>query len=46
MSVDSARVFLTAEWRHLVMLNYVVDPDLLKPLVPTGTELDFWQDRA
>jgi len=46
MSVDSARVFLTADWRHLVMLNYVIDPDLLKPLVPTGTELDFWQGRA
>lgn len=32
--------FLTAEWRHLVMLNYVVDPELLRPLTPVGTELD------
>ncbi len=34
--------FLTAEWRHLAMLNYLVDPALLQPLVPAGTELDDW----
>jgi uncharacterized protein len=33
--------FLTAEWRHLAMLNYAVDPKILAPLVPAGTELDF-----
>lgn len=36
------RVFLTAEWRHLVMLNYVVEPALLERYVPRGTELDKW----
>jgi uncharacterized protein len=35
--------FLTAEWRHLAMLNYEVDPAVLRPLVPAGTELDTWQ---
>jgi len=34
--------FLTAEWRDLAMLNYEVDPDLLRKLVPFGTELDSW----
>lgn len=34
--------FLTAEWRWLLMLNYAVDPALLRPLVPVGTELDAW----
>ncbi len=34
------RPFLTAEWRHLVTLNYRVDEKLLQPLVPAGTELD------
>ena len=34
------RPFLTAEWRHLVMLNYRVDEKLLQPYVPAGTELD------
>ena len=33
-------IFLTAEWRHLVMLNYAVEPALLAPLVPRGLELD------
>lgn len=36
-------VFLTAEWRWLAMLNHAVDPALLRPLVPAGTELDEWE---
>ena len=38
--------FLTAEWRHLLMVNYVVDLAVLTPLIPAGTELDLWQGRA
>ena len=38
--------FLTAEWRRLVMVNFVVAPELLRPLVPMGTRLDAWQDRT
>lgn len=34
------RVFLSAEWRDLVMLNYAVEPQLLREYVPRGTELD------
>jgi uncharacterized protein YqjF (DUF2071 family) len=34
--------FLTAVWRYLVMLNYEIDPAVLRPLVPKGTELDAW----
>ena len=34
------RTFLTAEWRDLAMLNYAVDPDLLRSYVPPGTVLD------
>jgi uncharacterized protein YqjF (DUF2071 family) len=37
------RPFLTAEWRHLAMLNYAVDPGALKRFVPSGTELDSHQ---
>jgi uncharacterized protein YqjF (DUF2071 family) len=33
-------LFMTAEWRWLVMANYAVDPSLLEPLVPRGTQLD------
>jgi uncharacterized protein len=39
MNGDPPR-FLTAEWRHLVMLNYEVDPALFASRVPAGTELD------
>ena len=35
------RPFLTANWRYLAMLNFVVDPKILAPLVPPGTEIDF-----
>lgn len=38
----ASSVFLTAEWRDLAMLNYLVDPSVLAPLVPAGTELDQW----
>ena len=36
----AAPVFLTAEWRQLAMVNYEVDPAVLRPLVPAGVELD------
>jgi uncharacterized protein YqjF (DUF2071 family) len=37
--------FLTAEWRRLAMLNYEIDPAILRPFVPRGVELDSWNDR-
>jgi uncharacterized protein YqjF (DUF2071 family) len=40
------RIFLKAKWENLVMLNYEVDPAILKPYIPAGTELDLWQGRA
>ena len=40
------RVFLSAEWRNLVMLNYDVPPLLLRNRVPPGTELDFFESRT
>lgn len=36
-------VFLTAAWRHLVMLNYAIDPAVLAPRLPRGLELDLFQ---
>jgi uncharacterized protein YqjF (DUF2071 family) len=35
-----ARIFLSTEWRDLLMLNYESDPALLQRFVPRGTELD------
>lgn len=38
--------FLSAQWRHLVMLNYEVDPEVLRPRVPFGTEIDFYNGKT
>lgn len=39
-------VFLEAKWKYLAMINYEVDPVLLAPYIPTGTELDLWNGKA
>ncbi len=39
-------VFLAAEWRHLTMLNFEVDPLLLKRYLPSGTQLDSWRGKT
>jgi uncharacterized protein YqjF (DUF2071 family) len=41
-----ANTFLTAEWRKLIMANYVVAEDLLQPYLPVGTELDRYDGRC
>jgi uncharacterized protein YqjF (DUF2071 family) len=38
--------FLTAQWRFLVMLNYEIEPEVLRPFVPRGTELDEWNSKT
>jgi uncharacterized protein YqjF (DUF2071 family) len=43
---EAKRIFLTAEWRDLVMLNYEVDPGLLERQVPAGTELDSFEGKT
>ena len=39
-------VFLTAEWRNLVLVNWEVARGVVAPLVPRGTELDEWKGRT
>jgi len=39
-------VFLMAEWRSLVMINYAVEAAVLAPYVPRGVELDLWEGEA
>ena len=41
-----AKPFLRAEWRKLVLANYAVNPKILEPYLPYGTELDFWQNKC
>jgi uncharacterized protein YqjF (DUF2071 family) len=40
------RVFLSAEWRDLVMLNYEVEPEILRQYVPRGVESDAFAGRT
>ena len=40
-SITMRRPFLTANWRYLAMLNFAIDPEILRGLVPVETELDF-----
>jgi uncharacterized protein YqjF (DUF2071 family) len=44
--VHDRAVFLAAEWRHLVLVNYEAPAALLQPLVPRGTELDRHRGRV
>jgi uncharacterized protein YqjF (DUF2071 family) len=37
--------FMTTTWSNLAMLNYEVDPAILEPYVPAGTELDEFNGR-
>ncbi len=45
MNSYGKKVFLTAEWKHLAMLNYEIEPAVLAPCVPLGTELDLWNGK-
>jgi len=38
--------FITSEWRKLVLVNYTVDPALLKNYLPYGTEMDLWEGKC
>jgi uncharacterized protein YqjF (DUF2071 family) len=38
--------FLTAEWRKLIMANYVVDPSILEKLLPYKTVLDSFNGKC
>jgi uncharacterized protein len=40
------KIFLSAEWRDLLMLNYEVNPSCLRKYIPAGTELDSFQGKT
>ena len=37
---------LLQEWRHLSFLHWEVDPDKLKPYIPDGVEIDFFEGKS
>ncbi|MEM6515396.1 MAG: DUF2071 domain-containing protein [Bacteroidota bacterium] len=38
--------FLTAYWKNLLFINFEIDPKVLEPFVPKGTELDFYNGKC
>jgi uncharacterized protein len=38
--------FLSAQWLRLIMANYLIEPEALKPYLPVKTELDTWNDKT
>ena len=42
----NANLFLTAEWHDLLLLNYEIEPELVRRYAPRGTELDFFQGKT
>ena len=40
------RVFLSAEWRDLILASYAEDPALLEQHLPAGLELDLFEGQA
>jgi uncharacterized protein YqjF (DUF2071 family) len=38
-----SRIFITAQWRNLIIVNYKVPPNLLVEYLPFGTEIEDWR---
>ncbi len=43
---NSNRVFLSAKWHNLILCNYPVDDAILKPYLPKGCKLDYFENKA
>ena len=43
---SKSAAFLSAGWHNLAMLNFTIDPAILEPHVPAGTELDYFQGQT
>ncbi len=38
--------FLSARWENIIMANYAVNPEVLKPYLPHGVEIDFYNNKT
>jgi uncharacterized protein YqjF (DUF2071 family) len=41
-----SKEFLSGEWRKLIMINYVINPDILMKFIPRGTRIDLWNNNC
>jgi uncharacterized protein YqjF (DUF2071 family) len=44
--VDQPKAFLTADWRHLAILNFEIAAEILQPFIPPGTVLDTYKGKT
>ena len=44
--MNGQKVFLTAHWDYLLLINYVVPQTVLTPFLPKGCELSLWNNQA
>jgi uncharacterized protein len=40
------KTFLKARWENLIMANYEIDPEILRPYLPRGVELDYFNGKT
>ena len=43
---DHKKVFLSAEWQNLIMINYEIEPQVLLPYLPAYTEIDVFENKT
>jgi uncharacterized protein YqjF (DUF2071 family) len=46
MNKKKQSIFLSASWENLIMINYEVNPEILKKYLPIHTELDLYKGKA
>ncbi|MFG6685638.1 DUF2071 domain-containing protein [Mariniflexile sp. HNIBRBA6329] len=39
-------IFMTGDWRDLIMTTFEIDKDILDPYLPKGTEIDLYNNKA
>ena len=44
--ISPKKIFLSARWEYLAMINYEVDPVILQKHLPPYTEVDFFEGKA
>jgi uncharacterized protein YqjF (DUF2071 family) len=40
------KTFLKTQWQNIIMANYEIDSEILKPYLPKGTELDYFEGKT
>ena len=39
-------IFLKANWENIIMVNYEIDPEILRPFLPKGVTIDLFEGKA